>query len=90
MRRKLWIKLLKTARKSWIGPHIALTQTLLRIYGPLLKNDCAKRLFLWENSEEKILEIWNIIDQKTVAKLYEPMESKIEKVSRVKGAPIGY
>ena len=42
----------------------------------------------WENLE-KIQEIWNNIDQETVAKLYESMESRIEKVSPVKGAPIG-
>ena len=40
--------------------------------------------------EEKMLEIWNNIDQETVAKLYESMESRIEKVSLVISAPIEY
>ena len=81
--------MLKTAEKSWIGLHIALTGNLLRFYGPLLKSDCANRQISWENLQ-KLLEIWNNIDQETVAKLYESMKSRIEKVSRVKSARIGY
>ena len=47
-----------------------------------------KETVSWENLEVKIPDVWNNIDQETVAKLYESMESKIEKVSRVKSAPI--
>ena len=56
----------------------------------LIRKRLRKQTVSWENLEIKIPEVWNNIDQETVAKLYESMESRIEKVSRVKGAPIGY
>ena len=55
----------------------------------IIKERLRKQTVSWENLE-KIVEIWNNIDQETVAKLYESMESRIEKMSRVKSATIGY
>ena len=87
-RGKLWITLLTTFRKPWIGPHIALNP--IEILWANLKERLRKQMFSWKNLEEKLLEIWNNIDEETVANLYESMKNRIGKVSQVRGAPIGY
>ena len=56
----------------------------------IIKERLRKQTVSSENFEEKILEIPNNSDQEFVAKLYESMESWIEKLSLVKGAPIGH
>ena len=81
------------AENSWKildWPAYSLDLNPILIFCAISKERLRKQTKSCENLEKKLLEICNNFDQETVAKLYESMESGIEKVSRVKGAPIGY